>query len=63
MVIATREGLQDSVNQVGQEITKRNLSVQPTLTVRPGFAVRVMVSKDLVLGPYEPPFLKRGVLR
>lgn len=63
VVIATREGLQDSVNQVGQEITKRNLSVQPTLTVRPGFAVRVMVSKDLVLRPYEPPFLKRGVPR
>lgn len=62
-VMATREGLQDSVNQVGQEITKRNLSVQPTLTVRPGFAVRVMVSKDLMLRPYEPPFLKRGVLR
>ena len=63
VVIATREGLQDSVNQVGQEITKRNLSVQPTLTVRPGFAVRVMVSKDLMLRPYEPPFLKRGVPR
>lgn len=63
VVIATRDGLQDSVNQVGQEITKRNLSVQPTLTVRPGFAVRVMVSKDLMLRPYEPPFLKRGVPR
>jgi len=61
VVIATREGLQDSVNQVGQEITKRNLSVQPTLTIRPGFAVRVMVSKDLVLRPYQPLVFKRGV--
>ncbi len=63
LVIATREGLQDSVNQVGQEITKRNLSVQPTLTVRPGFVMRVMVSKDLVLRPYQPLFFQQGVAR
>jgi type IV secretory pathway VirB10-like protein len=63
VVIATREGLQDSVNQVGQEITKRNLSVQPTLTVGPGFVMRVMVSKDLVLRPYQPLFFLRGVAR
>jgi hypothetical protein len=46
-VIAIREGTQDSINQVGQEITKRNASIQPTLTIRPGFPMRVMVSKDL----------------
>lgn len=44
-----------------QEITKRNLSVQPTLTVRQGFVVRVMVSKDLVLRSYQPLFFQRGV--
>ncbi len=62
VVIATREGLQDSVNQVGQEITKRNLSVQPTLTVRPGFVLRVMVSKDLVLRPYQPLVYRKEAL-
>lgn len=56
VVIADREGAQDAVNQVGQEITKRNMSIQPTLTIRPGFPVRVMVSKDLVLRPYQPLF-------
>lgn len=60
VVIAARESAQDTVNQVGQEITKRNLSVQPTLTVRPGFPMRVMVSKDLVLRPYQPLFFQRG---
>ncbi|MGN8006003.1 TrbI/VirB10 family protein [Acidovorax sp. 22279] len=60
IVIATREGAQDAVNQVGQEITKRNMSVQPTLKIRPGFPVRVMVSKDLVLRPYQPLFFIRG---
>lgn len=59
-VIAIREGAQDSINQVGQEITKRNASIQPTLTIRPGFPMRVMVSKDLVLRPYQPLFFNRG---
>ena len=65
VVIAARGGVQDTVNQVGQEITKRNLGVQPTLTIRPGFAMRVMVSKDLVLRPYQPLFFNssRGGIR
>jgi type IV secretion system protein VirB10 len=63
LVIAVREGAQDTVNEVGQEITKRNASIQPTLTIRPGFPVRVMVSKDLILRPYQPLFFKRGSLQ
>jgi len=27
---------------------KRNLNIQPTLTIRPGFPVRVLISRDLV---------------
>ena len=60
VIIVGRESAQDTVNQVGQEITKRNLSVQPTLTIRPGFPMRVMVNKDLVLRPYQPLFFQRG---
>ncbi|WPG41170.1 TrbI/VirB10 family protein [Variovorax sp. EBFNA2] len=63
LVIAVREGAQDTVNQVGQEITKRNASIQPTLTIRPGFPVRVMASKDLVLRPYQPLFFQKGALQ
>ncbi|MHB1590048.1 MAG: TrbI/VirB10 family protein [Sulfuricella sp.] len=48
------------VNQVGQEITKRNASIQPTLTIRPGFPMRVMVNKDLILRRYQPLFFQRG---
>ncbi|MBN8712818.1 MAG: TrbI/VirB10 family protein [Xanthomonadales bacterium] len=59
-VIALRDSAQDTTNQIGQEITRRNLSVQPTLTVRPGFQVNVMVNKDLVLRPYQPLFIQRG---
>jgi type IV secretion system protein VirB10 len=55
VIIAGRDSLQDSVNQVGQEITRRNLGVKPTITVRPGYPVRVLVSRDLVLRPYADP--------
>ena len=60
VVIAGRDGLQDSVNQVGQEMTRRNLNLQPTLTARPGLAVRVIVNRDLVLRPYQPLFVNGG---
>lgn len=59
-VLALRDSAQDTANQVGQEITRRNLSIQPTLTIRPGFQVYVMVNKDLVLRPYQPLFFQRG---
>ncbi|MFP3688106.1 MULTISPECIES: TrbI/VirB10 family protein [Burkholderia] len=62
-VIALRDSSQDTANQVGQEITRRDLSIQPTLTVRPGFQVNVMVNKDLVLRPYQPLFVQRGTVR
>jgi type IV secretion system protein VirB10 len=31
------------------------MNMQPTLTIRPGFPVRVIVNKDLVLAPYPAP--------
>ena len=52
VIIATGRSVQDSANQIGQQITRRNLNAQPTLTVRPGFPVRAIVNKDLVLRPY-----------
>jgi type IV secretion system protein TrbI len=53
IVIATRQSAQDSVNQVGQQITRKNLSIQPTLTARPGLPLNVIVNKDVVLRPYS----------
>jgi type IV secretion system protein VirB10 len=40
------------INQAGQQITARNMQIQPTITVRPGFSVNVLVSKDIVIPPY-----------
>ena len=50
---ALRRGAGDTLNQTGQQIVRRNLSMQPTLTIRPGFPVRVIVNRDLVLEPYR----------
>ncbi|WP_027155656.1 TrbI/VirB10 family protein [Mesorhizobium sp. WSM2561] len=49
---AIREGAQESLSNVGQQIVRNQLNVQPTLTIRPGFPVRVIVNRDLVLAPY-----------
>lgn len=49
---ALRLGAANSLNQTGQQVVRRNLNIQPTLTIRPGFPVRVIVNRDLVLEPY-----------
>jgi type IV secretion system protein VirB10 len=53
IVQALRRGASDSANQTGQQIVRRNLNIQPTLTIRPGLPVRVIVNRDLVLEPYK----------
>jgi type IV secretion system protein VirB10 len=63
IVIAGRDSAQDSINQVGQEMTRRNMNIQPTLTSRPGLPVRIIVNRDLVLRPYQPLFFTRGIAK
>jgi type IV secretion system protein VirB10 len=53
IVRAIRQGAVGTLNQVGQQAVGRGLSVPPTLTVRPGAPVRVIVTRDLVLEPYR----------
>lgn len=53
IIQALRHGASDSLNQTGQQVVRRSLNIQPTLTVRPGFPVRVIVNRDLVLEPYR----------
>jgi type IV secretory pathway VirB10-like protein len=52
LIQALRRGGAQSLNQTGQQIVGRNLNIQPTLTIRPGFPVRVILTRDLVLAPY-----------
>ncbi|EHK54466.1 TrbI/VirB10 family protein [Allomesorhizobium alhagi] len=53
LIRAIRESTQQNVNRAGQRITEKNLDIQPTITVRPGWPLRVIVQKDLVLRPYK----------
>ena len=46
---ALRRGSQDSVNRAGEQIVSRELNIRPTLTIRPGYPVRVLVTRDIVL--------------
>ena len=50
---AIRRGSSDSISQTGRQVVGRSLNIQPTITVRPGFPVRVIVTRDLVLEPYR----------
>ncbi|AZG78418.1 TrbI/VirB10 family protein [Methylocystis rosea] len=52
LIQALRRGGAQSLNQTGQQIVGRNLNIQPTLTIQPGFPVRVIITRDLVLAPY-----------
>ena len=44
---------QQSVESAGDLIVRRELSIQPTITVRPGWPLRIIVHQDLILEPYE----------
>lgn len=49
LVRALRSGVQDITNEAGRRVVERELSVPPTLTIRPGFAFRIIVTRDLIL--------------
>lgn len=53
LVRALRESAQQNAGRAGDQITQRNLDVQPTLTVRPGWPLRAVIHKDLVLRPWR----------
>ncbi|MGX1787098.1 TrbI/VirB10 family protein [Bosea sp. NPDC055332] len=53
LVRAIRDGAQNTINDAGQQIVRRQLQVAPTLTIRPGFPVRIIVTRDLVFEPYK----------
>ena len=43
------------VGQLGVEVTRRNLNIQPTIRIRPGYRFFVRVEKDILFkGPYTP---------
>jgi type IV secretion system protein VirB10 len=53
LVRALRESTQQNAARAGDQIVARNLDIQPTLRIRPGWPVRIVVHKDLVLRPWR----------
>lgn len=53
LVQAIRESAQTSTSRAGDQITQRNLDIRPTITIRPGAPVRLVVRQDLLLTPWE----------
>ncbi|WP_440980095.1 TrbI/VirB10 family protein [Sphingomonas pseudosanguinis] len=53
LVQAIRQSAQTNAARAGGQITQRNLDVQPTITIRPGAPVRVLVTRDLILAPWR----------
>ncbi|WP_430448567.1 TrbI/VirB10 family protein [Rhodophyticola sp.] len=48
---AIRDGAQDTIGDAGEEVVRRQVGRAPTLTIRPGFPVSVIVTRDLIIEP------------
>ena len=47
--------LGQEIGRVTAQITRRNVNLQPTLEIRPGYLFNIEVTADIVLpGPYQP---------
>lgn len=53
LVRAVREATQQSASRAGDQFVSKSLDVQPTITVRPGWPLRIVVQKDIVLAPWR----------
>lgn len=51
MVEAVRGGAQDSISETGRQVVEQQLRIPPTITIRPGFLLHVLVTRDLILEP------------
>lgn len=53
LVEAIRESTQQNSSRAGDQLVRKNLDVQPTMKVRPGWPLTVIVHRDLVLSPWK----------
>jgi type IV secretory pathway VirB10-like protein len=53
LVQPIEQSAQESTDRAGQHIVDKGLNIQPTITIRPGWPLRVIVSKDIVPRPYQ----------
>jgi len=53
LVRAMREAAQQNGGRAGDRLVERSLDIRPTMVVRPGWPVRVLVHQDLILAPWR----------
>jgi type IV secretory pathway VirB10-like protein len=46
------QGAGQNINEAGQQITRKNLNIQPTIQVPPGGRLNIFATKDLILPPW-----------
>ena len=54
---------QNVANQLGANIIERTLNIQPTLTVKSGTKINIMLNKNVYLPPIDPPPVKTAYKR
>jgi len=47
------QGAGQNINEAGQQITRKNLNIQPTIEVPPGARLNIFATKDLILPPWQ----------
>ncbi|EDI0517733.1 TPA: TrbI/VirB10 family protein [Salmonella enterica subsp. enterica serovar Panama] len=45
--------LGQQLGQIGMQMAQRNMNIQPTLEIRPGYEFNIMVTKDIILPTWE----------
>lgn len=45
--------LAQQINTVGTNLLNKNLNIQPTLNIRPGYTFNVLVNRTMILPPYQ----------
>jgi len=48
------------LGKLGMQLSQRNLNIQPTLEIRPGYQFNIMVTKDMILPPWQGHPLAAG---
>ena len=52
LVRALRESIQQGGSRAGEQIVAKGLDIKPTIKIRPGANVRLLVNRDMVLRPW-----------
>jgi type IV secretion system protein TrbI len=52
LIEAIRQSGTQNVSRAGDQLTSKALDIQPTITIRPGAPIRLVVHRDLVISPW-----------